>query len=60
MGRQHNIKVGDRTAEQIKIKVGSVLTELETPPEDFIVHGPNRMTSLPMDVRCLIRRLHTA
>lgn len=50
MGRQHNIKVGDRTAEQIKINVGSVLTELENPPEDFIVHGPNRMTSLPMDV----------
>ena len=50
MGRQHNIKVGDRTAEQIKINVGSVLTELENPPEDYVVHGPNRMTSLPMDV----------
>ncbi len=50
MGRQHNIKVGDRTAEQIKINVGSVLTELQDPPEDFVVHGPNRMTSLPMDV----------
>ncbi len=50
MGRQHNMKVGDRTAEQIKINVGSVLTELDNPPEDFIVHGPNRMTSLPMDV----------
>jgi len=50
MGRQHNIKVGDRTAEQIKFNVGSVLTELDNPPEDFIVHGPNRMTSLPMDV----------
>jgi len=50
MGRQHNIKVGDRTTEQIKINVGSVLTELDNPPEDYIVHGPNRMTSLPMDV----------
>ena len=50
MGRQHNIKIGDRTAEQIKINVGSVLTELENPPEDYVVHGPNRMTSLPMDV----------
>lgn len=50
MGRQHNMKVGDRTAEQIKIHVGSVLTELTDPPEDFVVHGPNRMTSLPMDV----------
>jgi rod shape-determining protein MreB len=50
MGRQHNIKVGERTAEQIKFNVGSVLTELEDAPEDFVVHGPNRMTSLPMDV----------
>jgi rod shape-determining protein MreB len=50
MGRQHNMKVGERTAEQIKINVGSVLTELQDPPEDFIVHGPNRMTFLPMDV----------
>ena len=50
MGRQHNMKVGERTAELIKINVGSVLTELQDPPEDFIVHGPNRMTSLPMDV----------
>ena len=50
MGRQHNMKVGERTAELIKINVGSVLTELQNPPEDFVVHGPNRMTSLPMDV----------
>ncbi|MFV0418908.1 MAG: rod shape-determining protein [Dysgonomonas sp.] len=52
MGRQHNIKVGERTAESIKIAVGAALTELteEEAPEDFIVHGPNRMTSLPMDI----------
>ncbi len=50
MSRQHSMKVGERTAEQIKINVGSVLTELDNPPEDFVVHGPNRMTSLPMDV----------
>ncbi|MDR1502870.1 MAG: rod shape-determining protein MreB, partial [Prevotella sp.] len=28
MGRQHNIKVGERTAENIKIAVGAALTEL--------------------------------
>lgn len=52
MGRQHNIKVGERTAENIKIAVGAALTELpeEDVPEDYIVHGPNRMTSLPMDI----------
>jgi len=50
MGRQHNLKVGERTAEQIKIHVGAALTELEDAPEDYIVHGPNRMTALPMEV----------
>ena len=52
MGRQHNIKVGERTAERIKIEVGSALTELPESevPEKFAVHGPNRMTSLPMDI----------
>ncbi|MCM1033135.1 MAG: rod shape-determining protein [Odoribacter sp.] len=50
MRRAHNVKVGTRTAEQIKIHVGSALTELETPPDDFIVHGPNMMTALPMEV----------
>ena len=50
MRRQHNMKVGESTAEMIKINVGSVLTSLENPPEDFVVHGPNQMTALPMEV----------
>jgi hypothetical protein len=50
MRRAHNVKVGERTAELIKINVGSALTELENPPEDFVVHGPNQMTALPMEV----------
>lgn len=50
MRRAHNVRVGVRTAEQIKINVGSALTELSNPPEDFVVHGPNMMTSLPMEV----------
>ena len=50
MRRVHNVKVGERTAELIKINVGSALTELDEPPEDYIVHGPNQMTALPMEV----------
>lgn len=50
MRRAHNVKVGVRTAEQIKMHVGSALTELENPPDDYIVHGPNMMTALPMEV----------
>ena len=50
MRRAHNVKVGERMAELIKINVGSALTELENPPEDFIGHGPNQMTALPMEI----------
>jgi rod shape-determining protein MreB and related proteins len=50
MRHQHNIKVGERTAEEIKIGVGSALPDLENPPLDFIVRGPNLMTALPIEV----------
>ena len=50
MGRVHNLKVGVTTAEQIKINVGSALADIENPPEPFVVRGPNKMTSLPMEV----------
>ena len=50
MRRQHNIRVGLPTAEQVKINVGSALTVLDNPPEDYIVRGPNQMTALPMEV----------
>ncbi|MDR1562064.1 MAG: rod shape-determining protein [Dysgonamonadaceae bacterium] len=50
MGRQHNMRIGEGTAEQIKINVGSALVRLENPPEDFVVHGANKMTALPMEV----------
>lgn len=50
MRRQHNIKIGAPTAEKIKMMVGSALTVLDNPPEDYLVKGPNLMTSLPMEV----------
>ena len=51
MSRQHNVKVSERMAERIKIHVGSALTDLgEEAPEDYVVHGPNRITALPMEV----------
>ena len=50
MGRQHNVRVGERTAELIKINVGAALTDIDNPPEDYIVHAPNRMTALPTEI----------
>jgi len=48
--QQHNVKIGERTAEDIKINVGSALPDLDNPPADFIVRGPNLMTALPIEV----------
>ena len=50
MRRAHNVKVGTRMAETIKLNVGSALTDPENPPEDYVVHGPNLMTALPMEI----------
>lgn len=50
MRHQHNIKIGERTAEEIKISVGSALPELDTPPPDFNVRGPNLMTAMPIEI----------
>ena len=50
MRHQHNIKVGERTAEDIKINVGSCLPELDSPPEDYIVRGPNLMTAMTVEI----------
>jgi rod shape-determining protein MreB len=50
MRHQHNIKVGERTAEEIKINVGAALSELDDPPADYVVQGPNQMTALPVEV----------
>jgi rod shape-determining protein MreB and related proteins len=50
MRHQHNIKIGERTAEEIKIEVGSALPDLENPPSDFLVRGPNLMTAMPIEI----------
>ena len=50
MRHQHNIKIGERTAEEIKIQVGSSLPVLDAAPKDFVVQGPNQMTALPIEV----------
>jgi rod shape-determining protein MreB len=50
MRRQHNILIGERTAEQIKIEVGAALPELDDPPEDYAVRGRDLMTGIPKEI----------
>jgi rod shape-determining protein MreB and related proteins len=50
MRRQHNILVGERTAEKLKIEVGAAITELENPPPDYAVRGRDLMTGIPKEI----------
>lgn len=50
MRQQHNIRIGDLTAEDIKIKVGAAISDLDEIPEPYIVRGPNLMTAHPVEV----------
>lgn len=46
----HNLYVGERTAERIKIEIGSALEELEHAPEDIPVQGRDLITGKPKEI----------
>ncbi len=50
MRRQHNMIIGVRTAEKVKIAVGAAVSELADPPEDFHTLGRDLLTGLPKEV----------
>jgi rod shape-determining protein MreB len=60
MRRQHNILIGERTAEDIKINVGSALVELDNPPEDYPVRGRDLMTGIPKEIMINYSEIATA
>lgn len=50
MRKQHNIYIGERMAEKIKIACGSAITELAEPPEDYPVQGRDVLTGIPKEI----------
>lgn len=50
MRRYHNLLIGERTAEQIKIHVGSAMKTLDNPPDPFPVNGRDLMTGIPKQI----------
>ena len=50
MRRQHNLLIGERTAEQIKIHVGAAINQLDDPPADYAVNGRDLMTGIPKQI----------
>lgn len=50
MRNHHNMVIGERTAEQVKIAVGSAISELDEPPEDYPTLGRDLLTGLPKEI----------
>ena len=50
MRSKHNLFVGERTAEKIKLLVGSATEQLDNPPEDMSVQGRDLLTGKPKQV----------
>lgn len=57
MRRTHNILIGERTAEQIKIHVGSALLDLEDPPADYAVNGRDLLNGIPRQITVSYREI---
>jgi rod shape-determining protein MreB len=47
MRREHNMSIGERTAELIKINVGAALSDIENPPPKYEVRGRDMLTGIP-------------
>jgi rod shape-determining protein MreB len=60
MRTQHNLFVGERTAEKIKIQIGAATEDLETPPEDMNVQGRDLLTGKPKQVEISSREIAKA
>ncbi len=59
MRKQHNINIGERTAERIKIEVGAAVTDLENPPDDYAVHGRDMLTGIPKEITVNYKEIAT-
>ena len=60
MRTQHNLYVGERTAEKIKIQIGAATEDLELPPDDMSVQGRDLLTGKPKQVEVTFREIAKA
>jgi rod shape-determining protein MreB len=60
MRAQHNLAVGDRSAENIKINIGSALDELDNPPDDMLVQGRDLLSGKPKEISIGYREISKA
>lgn len=60
MRTQHNLFVGERTAENIKLEIGAATEDLDMPPEEISVQGRDLLTGKPKQVQISYREIAKA
>jgi rod shape-determining protein MreB len=60
MRTQHNLFVGETTAEKIKITIGAATDQLDSPPDDMSVQGRDLLTGKPKQVEVSFREIAKA
>ena len=60
MRTQHNLYVGERSAEKIKIQIGAATEDLEVPPDEMSVQGRDLLTGKPKEVQISYREIAKA
>ena len=56
----HNLYIGERTAERVKIEVGAAVEELEHAPDDMPVQGRDLITGKPKEITVNYREIARA
>lgn len=60
MRTQHNLYIGESTAEKVKITIGSATDDLEIPPDEMSVQGRDLLTGKPKQVLISYREIAKA
>ena len=60
MRTQHNLYVGESTAEKIKIQIGAATEDLDSPPDDILIQGRDLLSGKPKQIELSYREIAKA
>ncbi len=60
MRTQHNLYIGESTAENIKISIGAATEDLQSPPDDLNVQGRDLLSGKPKQIQISYREVAKA
>jgi rod shape-determining protein MreB len=57
---QHNLYIGERTSELVKIQIGAATESLDNPPEDMYIQGRDLLSGKPKQIHISYREIAKA